>query len=220
MNKWVLAALFILVFLFGVLPYFAQNTSFTGDTSQISPILQTLNVGAMRTDPIYSEDVLGKDGVTYTNTEKGVRSSDVIAEVNKQVMEQNSGKFEDEVIAIEFMLEDAEGNAIDVAQVKNGSINPLASKVGYIVNVYAKNAFQGNVPTNGLKPNAEPMSSTQYQWSLYTDAGEEVEFNDRDEELPTWQTGANPSNLTNADRNNGLFKDTTDSLSVLAPVGG
>lgn len=202
----------MLVFLFGVLPYFAQNTSFTGDTSQISPILQTLNVGAMRTDPIYGEEVLGKDGVTYTNTEKGVRASDVIAEVNKQVMEQNSGKFDDEVIAIEFMLEDSEGNAIDVAQVKNGTINPLATKVGYIVNVYSKNAFKGNLPTNGLKPNAKPMTSTQYQWSLYTSAGEKVEFNDRDEEKPTWQTGENPSNITNADRSNGVFKDKVGTL--------
>lgn len=178
MNKWGLLAGFVLLIVVVIFPFIAQDATFSGDIAQVDPVLQTINLGDMRIEPAYEEG----------NPDKGVRAYDAIAETTKQVLEANKEKFKDELIVIDFNLKDINGNEVNVEQVKAGIINPLVTDVGYIVSVYNKKAF---TDTNELKPNATPLTSTQYRWGLYTEAAVGLEVEDREVVEPSWlDTGA------------------------------
>lgn len=173
MNKWGLLAGFVLLIVVVIFPFIAQDATFSGDIAQVDPVLQTINLGDMRIEPAYVEGA----------PDKGVRAYDAIAETTKQVLEANKEKFKEEFIVIDFNLVDGEGNEVNVEQVKAGIINPLITEVGYIVSVYNKKAFTEG---NQLKPNATPLTSTQYRWGLYTEAAVGLNVEDREAIKPSW----------------------------------
>lgn len=175
MNKWAGLGAVLLVIVAFVAIYFSQDAAFDEDVSLVDPITQTMTLGAMRVDPKYVEDVTVEDN-GFRRTEKGVRAKDVMNEANKQILTNNEGKFSDEVILTQFRFTPVGGEPLSLTQsdVAMGA-NPVVSEVNFIVEVYNKESFIDGNPNGALKDGATPLTSTQYEWGVFTDAAKEIE---------------------------------------------
>lgn len=158
MSKWLVSGVILLLAIIGLVTYFSQGNTFISSTSEVDPVIKTVNLGQMRTDP----------GIVDRNKgDKGFYAKDAVAEIKRQVLEENSGRLNDNVIAIEFKFLDVEGREIPYEEVMlKDNKDVLIDEIRYIVNLYKPEAFTDST-YKVLKPNATPVGSTQYAWSLY-----------------------------------------------------
>lgn len=178
-----------------LIPFFAQNNSLQGDVSSVNPVLPTVTMGAMRLDPVYTDDPNTSvehtlsDGrkKTVKHASKGVRALDIKAEIAKQVMTSTRLHLGNQAVEITYQMRPAGTKGFVDGSIFTESNNPVVEEVNFWVNIYNKNSYKDGDTKKGLKSGAKPVTSTQYRWGLFTEyAAKNIEEQSRTRINNTW----------------------------------
>lgn len=189
MNKFTIPSIIVLIMVVVLVPYFAQDASFRGDVALVEPVIPTLNVGAMRLDPVYQKGNDQTDTINYnqydiqsdsvtTETEmiehvpKGIRARDAAMEVAKQVTENTGGHLGNQAAVLAYQFRNTgTGDVIDGW----GAFNPannirVYDELTYWVDIYNMQSFDGTgYGEANLTSEAATVSSTQFTSKLFTE---------------------------------------------------